>query len=271
MKTIGIARLAGVCVSTIVISLMFAGVGYAKIEYEDCVGMWLLDEGKGKIAKDSSKEGNDGDILDRKWVNGKFGKALEFDGATTSVDIKLDVLDLNKDQSFTVWFKTKVNQDYHARVLNARFLGGYRLWLWIMRSGHGAKGKLGLGYRAADIGLEMTSAAPLNDGTWHHAAAVFDHKAKQAILYIDGARSTQKSIAGIDFNDSEGGLCIGSNCPGDTLPGEIDEVAIFNVALEEADIKAIMNLGLEAAVGGAAVESVGKLTAIWAAIRSQKY
>ena len=51
--------------------------------------------------------------------------------------------------------------------------------------------------------------------------------------------------------------------------GLIDEVAVFNVALEEEDIQDIADKGLKAALGLAAVYPAGKLPAIWAAIKSQ--
>jgi len=254
----------------IVVSLMFAGISYAKIDPKTCVGMWLFDEDEGKVAIDSSEKGNNGQFSGKpKWVEGKFDTALEFDGVGSGVEITLDLLDLNKDQTFSVWFKTEIDQNIHARVLHAPFLEGYRLWLFIFRNGHGSKGKLGFGYRAGDIPLEMASAMPLNDGVWHHAVAVFDHSSKQASLYIDGTFDTQRSIAGIEFNVSEGKLCLGSACPGDFLPSEIDEVAIFNVALKEEAIQTIMNKGLEGALGRTAVYPTGRLTTSWAVIKAQ--
>ena len=103
MKAVKKVRLALVCVSIIVISLMFAGISYAKIDPKTCVGMWLFDGDEDDVAEDSSEKGNDGNIVGKaKRVNGKFGTALEFDGGTSSVEIALDVLDLNKDQSFSV-------------------------------------------------------------------------------------------------------------------------------------------------------------------------
>jgi len=40
-----------------------------------------FDEGTGDTVKDGSGNGNDGNITKAKWVNGKFSKALEFDGS----------------------------------------------------------------------------------------------------------------------------------------------------------------------------------------------
>jgi len=270
MKPVKKIRFTPVCVSIMVWSLMVASISYAKIDFKNCVGMWLFDEDKGDVAKDSSEKGNDGIIVGKaKRVNGKFGSALKFDGVATSVNIELDVMDLNKDQTFSVWFKTKIDKNIHARVLHAPFLNSYRLWLWIMRNGHGKRGQLGFGYRAGDIGLEITSGQPLNDDNWHHAVAILDHTTKQGLLYIDGKLNAQSSIAGIKFNDSLGKLCIVSACTRDFLPGQIDDVAIFNVTLKEEDIKSIMNEGLKKALDAAAVSPTGKLTTIWAATKAQ--
>ena len=270
MKAVKKIRFTPVCVSIMVISLMFAGISYAKIDFKNCVGMWLFDEDKGDVAKDSSSKGNDGKIVGKaKWVDGRFGSALEFDGAADFVNIELDVLNLSKDQSFSLWFKTKIDKNIHARVLNAPHAEKNRLWLWIMRNGHGARGKLGFGFRASTIGLEMTSSKPLNDGNWHHLVAVFDHTTKQGLLYIDGKLNAQSGIAKIKFNDSEGKLCIASTCTRDFLPGQIDDVAVFNVALKEGDIKSIMDKGLKKVLDAAAVSPMGKLTTIWAVTKAQ--
>ena len=45
-----VTRLKLLCVSLMVMSLMFVGTSSAKIDFGDCVGMWLFDEGNGKKA-----------------------------------------------------------------------------------------------------------------------------------------------------------------------------------------------------------------------------
>ena len=44
------------------------------------MGIWFFDEGKGGTAKDSSENGNDGELVGAEWVGGKFGEALKFEG-----------------------------------------------------------------------------------------------------------------------------------------------------------------------------------------------
>ena len=60
-------------ISLIVIGFMFAQVGNAEIDPGSIVGAWLFDETGGKVAKDSSDNGNDGDLQGgAKFVKGKF-------------------------------------------------------------------------------------------------------------------------------------------------------------------------------------------------------
>ena len=61
MKTT-VTSLKPLCVSLMVISVMFVGSSSAEIDFADCVGMWLFDEGNGNKAEDSSGTGNDGSI-----------------------------------------------------------------------------------------------------------------------------------------------------------------------------------------------------------------
>ena len=59
----------------------------AEVSVDDAIGVWLFDEGRGNVAKDSSPNDNDGELIaGPKWVEGKFGGALEFDGSGTSVE-----------------------------------------------------------------------------------------------------------------------------------------------------------------------------------------
>lgn len=67
-------------VSAIVLFIVgtLAVSSYAALDPDTLVGVWKFDEGKGNTAKDSSGNGNDGTLTNKpKWVDGKFGKALE--------------------------------------------------------------------------------------------------------------------------------------------------------------------------------------------------
>lgn len=67
----------------------FGGVGtplnkslwYYATWYDALVGFWKFDEGSGNLTVDASGHGNDGALInDPTWVDGKYGKALSFNG-----------------------------------------------------------------------------------------------------------------------------------------------------------------------------------------------
>ncbi len=80
METTGI-RLIIMSIILITFINLIVVLSDARINPSNCVGAWLFDEGEENKAIDSSGKGHDGTITGATWVEGKFGKALEFDGA----------------------------------------------------------------------------------------------------------------------------------------------------------------------------------------------
>ena len=105
MKTAKISIIA--LLSLMVFSLLFAGSVYAKIDPKTVVGLWLFNEGKGDTAKDSSGNGNDGTLMIKpKWIDGKFGKALEFDGVASYVDCgNNEIMTMTKEVTVEFWIR----------------------------------------------------------------------------------------------------------------------------------------------------------------------
>ena len=95
------------CVSLMLINLIFVSISSAQIDFNNCVGMWLFNEGSGSLANDTSGKGNDGKIEGgANWVNGKFGKALSLDGSNDYVEIAHDdSLMVGAEHTIALWFK----------------------------------------------------------------------------------------------------------------------------------------------------------------------
>ena len=75
---------------------LFVATQVVALDTDGLVGAWLLDDGKGETVTDSSDNGLDGKIArgKPKWVDGKFGGAMEFGGAdmvTVDDDNALDL------------------------------------------------------------------------------------------------------------------------------------------------------------------------------------
>ena len=74
---------------SIAISLMVIIQSDAAVDLETARVIFLFDEGNGNTANDHSGNGNDGKLVNKpKWVAGKYGKALEFNGADNYVEVE---------------------------------------------------------------------------------------------------------------------------------------------------------------------------------------
>ena len=88
-------------------SLIAVHISTAEIDFETAVGIWLFDEGKGGVAGDISGQGNDGELVKApSWVDGKFGKALEFDGKASCVQTGQKLLDNLEEFTILTWVQT---------------------------------------------------------------------------------------------------------------------------------------------------------------------
>jgi hypothetical protein len=242
-----------------------ASSSYAGIDPETIAGIWLFDEGEGDSTADSSQNGNDGAITGAVWANGKFGKALEFDG-NDNVDCGSDAsLDITDAITIVAW--AELNElDQMAAILEKRdcaFNNGYALLNGWSRNTY---------MELTSMGVWVQSGV-LETDTWYHFAATWDSTTGDASFYQDGEKVQSKAGgAGAEIALNEASLTIGlrgAPCTGN-FRGTIDEVAVFSAALEEEDIQKIMNEGLKAATGAVAVSSSGKLTDTWGDIKAAR-
>ena len=253
--------------SFMAVFLLIALPSLAEIDPESITGMWLFDEGKGGVATDSSGNGNDGEIHGAKWVDGKFGKALEFDGASNWVEVP---------HSNTVGFKAGVSFTITCYFKGTRVAGALvgknyedtsQVLPWYLLWNGGANNKVSLYLRdSASASFPCHGTSEIGDDKWHFVVGRADASAGKASIWIDGKMETE-----IDFNKKDGygtgdGVFHVGRHYDRYTEGIIDEVALFNVALEEEDIKFLMENGLETA---AAVEPVNKLTTTWGRIKQQ--
>jgi len=249
--------------SLVVVAVMFVASllttsSYARVGLEDCVGMWLFDDDQGDIAKDSSGNENDGELMgDPEWVDGKFGTALEFEGAGSHVNIPSSE-SLSSD-SFTLCLWAQPNI---LRIQGLADKTPQPNWRLFMNS---PAGSVEFDALPGEIGNVTTPVTVV--GEWCHIVATYDADTKTAKTYFNGVFIRQ--AANVDMNTtSPVNIHIASN-ENSRFNGIIDDVGIFNVALDVDDINDIMANGLEAATGITAVDLSGKLVATWASIKAR--
>jgi len=223
------------------------------------VGAWLFDENQGDTASDASGNGHTGDIIAAKWVKGKTGAALEFNGKGNIVEIPHhDAFDL-ATYTASAWIKTQPNGKWQT-VLGKEPIAGkprnYGVYI------AGDTSLLGVNYTTDGNWKTAFSTTVAADGNWHHVAATYDGEMLRA--YMDGVMEgeTQTEIPP-DHNTEPVRIGRWGAPRGDYMEGVIDEVAIFSEALTEDEIRDItMNLR-----DALAVEASEKLAATWGTLK----
>jgi hypothetical protein len=110
------------------------------------------------------------------------------------------------------------------------------------------------------------------DGEWHHLTVVFPEgsdSVKDHLLYVDGILEGEHlgNDQDMNTNNAEQEVHIGAPLAHHEFAnGLMDEVAIFNVALTEEQIKEVMEEGFKRIV--TAVSPKEKLTITWAKIKT---
>ncbi|MDE0468738.1 MAG: LamG domain-containing protein [Candidatus Poribacteria bacterium] len=253
MRGIQLARAILVSVTLICISFMISDLSSAKLDPETVLGIWFFDEGKGGTAKDSSENGNDGEIVDAQWVDGKFEGALKFEGgAHVAVG---DFSDYEDEVSIVALIKTPAAPAWSDIIV------GPCSDVILTLQNH----KLNFaGQCGQPIPHNTWSKTLLNDDKWHYIAGTYD--GKKVNVYVDGALEASNAAAGPFV---AGPKYIGSrDDKQEAFTGLIDEIAFFNAALSDNDVKAIADSGLSIALGFAAVFPQAKLTTAWARLKS---
>lgn len=243
-------------VSLIVLSLMFTSIGNAEFALETVVGMWLFDDGKGGTAVDSSENGKDGELVNGpKWTkDGKFGSALEFDGNESKGHVVVGDLGLSGEVTLILW----------ANPNDA--VGDDRLISNISGPTNPA-----FTTRFQNDAVEVWSSAwkpvipEFDNNKWGHYAFVFDGEGNVTGYY--NGKEGDTVADSYTFTD----IGIGANFLdqwGQYFSGLFDEIAFFDVALTDADIKTIMTKGLKSAL---AVYPASKLTTTWGNIKVDRF
>jgi hypothetical protein len=254
------ARIIQVCISLMVISLLLIVEGEAKIDPKSAAGVWLFDEDSGQVAKDSSENGYDGKLIGSpKWVKGKFGKALDFNGSTDYVEVNSEPgLNITGDITITAWiFKRPAGR--------GTIVGKWRqkgdVWSYVLYD----RGEPGGGWRLrwddqSQTNLEGPYTFP--DGKWVHNAATYD--GDEMKVFADG-KEIGKIAANKKTDVTENPLWIGNDGYQQHFNGIIDEVAIFDVSLTPEEIETLMTNGLSDTL---AVSPMGKIALTWGRIKT---
>ena len=231
---------------------------YAGLDDKSLVLYLSFDEGKGGKVADGSVHGQDGELVQNPtWVDGQFGKALEFDGTKrqyVTVPIN-DTLQLREQFSVAFWVK---RGDAQIRDWNYMVAAGSLKWAAIFRNGDEKT------YFWSTSGGTWAQKAVTDDiqpDDWVHLAVTHDIDS-EVVIYNDGGK-----VGGGNrpppVDEIDGFVMVGARHPGaEFFTGVIDEVFLFNRIITEAEIDEIMDGGF------VPVELAEKLATTWGSIKA---
>ncbi len=224
----------------LVLSLTLTNTANAEL-----VAWWKLDDGSGTIAFDSSGNGNDGTLEgDPQWVEGQLGGALEGDGSGDYIRVPhSDSLDISDAVTVALWVYGGIPPD---QVICKGSGGGAWVASYSFRIDDNSSYVRQINFRGR-VGTNddaLNSASPIPEDEWTHIAITFDASAQgnNQKIYINGQLDIEsRSENPLSTNTDD--LLIGADAYGDTRwhwQGMLDDIRIFNQALPEGQIQAIM-------------------------------
>jgi hypothetical protein len=256
------SKLFYILVATAVLALLSVISADAAVD-KNTVAVWLFEEGSGKIVKDASGNGHDGEFSGSlQWVKARSGTGLEFpgDGSGCIVVDSTKKLEL-ETLSIEAWVKVKEPTGKWQGILCKQEAGctdrNYGIWVQVDQKVLHAQ----IGANGA-CAFNMNGTMEITDNVWHHLAFTYD--GDMGRLYVDGQLETEKPNT--NSFQSTAPITIGVPNVDNTngLLGVIEEIRISNIARTQNEIKEAMDVGLATILN---VEPNGKLTTRWAYIK----
>jgi hypothetical protein len=221
------------------------------------VGHWTFDEGKDMAAADASGHNNHGKLVGSpKWVAGKLGGALEFDGKESYVEIprspELENLQ-EGNYSIAAWFKAADAPPGQEADNNANYgivvKTGWHEGLHYSNEKkfifeHWLAGEKPEEPKWVGAGTWDDSYEP---GAWVHLVGVVERTAGTVSIYVNGELKNTGEAWDANSKAREYGEMpwrIGIAAPGSqkwgwSAKGAIDDVRLYRKALAEADVQAL--------------------------------
>ena len=270
----------------ILIGISLIGIGFiltstsdaATVANEAVLGIWLFDEGNGNKINDSSGNGNDGTLNfpgQSKWVDGKFGKALEFDGDQAFVEMNTPTNTGRQGHTISLWVNPdRIQKDFTVIMSNHNPIPqGFSIQ---QRAAEVNNFFHGLVVADAWQGppFAVRPATQLTAGTWQHLVLVRDGRRGVLTHWLNGLPTAGYPILRGAQTESDDNLRIGNTAAvkhaawaaNREFKGAVDEVVIFERPLT---IDEILVLGEKSAEDALAVSPKGRLATTWGQLKAR--
>jgi uncharacterized protein (TIGR03437 family) len=208
------------------------------------VASYSFNEGSGSTLNDLSGNSNNGTIFGATWTNnGKYGKALSFNGTSSYVDLgNSALLQLTGSMTLSAWIKSAANPPDDGQIIaKSDNTGGWQL-----------KTSPDTGVRTFGMAVSSNSTAHIQRyssiqpslSTWYHVAGVYNASTQVMNIYVNGVLvngTLRGTIPASQFNNAAQHVTIGKRSGGFYFNGVIDELRVYNRALSLAEIQTDMN------------------------------
>jgi len=199
---------------------------------------WQFNDAGDLIAQDSTTQHRDGTLVNMdisNWVTGKRCGGLFFDGTNEYIEVK-GFRGIVGGRTCSAWIKTTGTRDCPIVTWGSPSAG--QKWMFRVESDGSLTVAIWNGY--------IKTQRKVNDGLWHHVAAVLEDdgtpSVNEIVLYIDGtaeaapyANNTQAVLT----SDEETvllGARIGGSPSNSLFEGTLDEVRMYNRHLSSLEI-----------------------------------
>jgi hypothetical protein len=205
-------------------------------------GVWHLSDGGNAIDSTSRRTSLAAGTLESTpgiAPNGAFGRARVLDGndVLDGGDPADGSLDFGTGSfSYTLWvFQTGVLGLYDSPFYKGGGSASEVGYCWLLGTDGGWTAKLHDG--TEDTFLELGPPASFAN-RWVHLAAVVDRAANTFRVYADGGEAARTSLEGVGSLSTPFSLLVGRGTDDNPFQGMLDEVRIYNTALEPDWIRA---------------------------------
>jgi len=177
---------------------------------------------------------NDGTLTDGASVttDGTRGKVLSLDGDNDYVSLPSSAMAAGRSElTLSMW----VNPDTWASgdtIYDEYASGNYWQFTVIYGAFYTRDSSTGTtGSRDNDITMPSIST-----GSWHHLALVYSTSGDKKAVYYDGSLHSSTSTSIDTLTSSRDGVGIGYACDGNHFDGKVDDVRLYNRALNTTEI-----------------------------------
>lgn len=212
---------------------------YSRLE-ERLAGHWQF-SGDATCRNDAMLNGTT--IGDGKWIDSPFGQAIQLDGKDDAVVVeRSSALDVGTgDFTVSAWIHPK-----QLRQAGIVCLGKYSWvqgWYLDMPDNQGTLRFETAGPDNSSNGSVTSAPGTIAVDKWQHVAAIVRRGEKASRLYVNGYPVAKGTIGAADLDNTKVKLHIGRIQDAQEFFGAIDEVRIYNRALDDAELAALVAPG----------------------------